>query len=97
MTITSWSGVLERMDTVTKPLFLFLYLLWVDTMGEIEVELDGREVQVQCPACDGDGTIVYMNGAVECYICGGDGRIKAPAYGTITVQLDPPSKNEGYL
>lgn len=73
-------------------------------MVEIEVEVAGDELEVECPKCGGDGKIDEVLYYVEstgdfvpmdideatCPLCEGSGTLEdVPAYGTIYVTYDP--------
>jgi len=55
-------------------------------MVEIEIELDGEEVKIICPKCEGDG----------CKICD-EGIIEGIVTNTIIYHDIEPCVNEGYL
>lgn len=66
-----------------------------------EVELDGDPMEIQCPRCDGDGTItsveyyaeasdmwvtITIDHPIDCSLCGGTGRIPdVPVHGIVEV------------
>lgn len=67
-------------------------------MMEIDVDVDGEILNFGCPVCqeDHDGLIVIrLNG--DCPLCKGEGSIERPAFGAITVTIEPDDLNEGWL
>ena len=58
-------------------------------MSEIEVDLDGTEVEVVCRKCDGKGLVSYEK-AIDCDECDGEGSYFAIVkQGTIHVDVLP--------
>jgi len=57
----------------------------------MEIQIDGDELDVECPRCDGEGkTTVPGWGYRECPTCDGKGIIEdIPCYGEIYVDLEP--------
>jgi len=68
----------------------------------MEIQIDGDELDVQCPRCNGKGYLLDfpINSKemreYKCGLCGGEGMIEdVPCYGEIEVDLEPKCPNCG--